>query len=146
MKKLIIVFLMLPFALSAQKVISPATRVDTLFYMPTGLYRFITTLDTVDLSTAGPLYDTIKITVHDTIPRVCPTCPICKVYTAADTAAIQALKVCPTCPTCPVCPPPVICPVCPPPPKQRTANSLTWNPALGKWVIGYDDGSTPTTL
>jgi hypothetical protein len=62
--------------------------------------------------------------------------------TAGDTLTLAFVTVSPPTP----CPPPIICPTCPPIPKQRTANSLSWDPVHEKWLIGYDDGSPPTGL
>ena len=58
------------------------------------------------------IHDTITVTIHDTLPRVCPVCP--------------------------VCPAPI---VCPPIPKQRTAIGIVWDIILNKKVISYDDGT-----
>jgi len=135
MKKLIIIGLLIVAAISvtyAQTVISPSTTVLAFSAMNTGQYRFINSGDTVYFNKDTLGIKIVSITVHDTIPKICP---VCKVFSKADTVAIQALK---------ICPPPIICPACPPIPKQRTATGISWDIILNKKTITYDNGTTST--
>jgi hypothetical protein len=128
MKKLLILLLVVPTCLFSQKVVPATTSIYSFYKMPNGVYRVITSVDTVDITkdTSAKLTDTIKIVVS--CPRV-------------DTAAIQALKICPKTDTTAIINAYILAHPCPPLPKQRTANGLTWDAINKRWSIGYDDGS-----
>jgi hypothetical protein len=57
--------------------------------------------------------------------------------TASDTLNVGFSAAIPPIKPCPICPAPIPCPL---PPKQRTANSLSWDPINKRWSIGYDNG------
>lgn len=96
-----------------QTVIQPTTTVSALSQMANGRYRIINGTDTLDLSKDTSLILTKTVTIHDTIPRICPVCP--------------------------TCPPPVVCPICP---AIRLMVGLSYNPVTNQWIITYNDGGT----
>lgn len=114
MKNILTIFAVLLCATAfSQTVISSTTTVSALSLMANGQYRIINGTDTLDLSKDTSLILTKTVTIHDTIPRICPICP--------------------------TCPPPVVCPTCP---AQRLMVGLSYNPVTNQWIVTYNDGGT----
>lgn len=81
MKKniIIIVFILLSGTAFSQTIIPATTTIHDFSLMKNGQYRIISPTDTLDVTkdTALIITKIVTVTIHDTIPRICPVCPVC---------------------------------------------------------------------